>query len=240
MIKNFTKKQLLSENKTVLKSWIRSILLEMTEPIDSDGKPHFSKRQKTRLEDRKTTDFPKGHEDFEQKVKDAIEFLKRKVTVTWEKEIKMSIWFRCPTVYTAVNDTGSLSAGNRLWIITKGNMLITLIFERPGKVPPGTVLSIRWEDLENYIKTNNRYTLTIEDYKILKGEDKEEEKESKEVEFRSLDNKRYGLDKETSMIYRKNNPAISYSAWDVVEDRLETNLFDQETKDKILGILIGD
>jgi hypothetical protein len=218
------------ENINKLRIVIRSLIKEA---IMSN---HFRQRRDMRL-DSSDSDFPGYYPNFKQTVDDAIDFLQKKVD--FDKSLTIGIWLRCPQTYTAYDRIkNEKSAGSRLYLVINiGNVLDTLIFEKPEKTPLAVKYYVAFEDLKNYVIDNNKSYLVEKDIKSILNKKKPVVVKPAELIY-NVNAKKWVFDKEKQTFFLRNDPKKSYNVYDILDDKIEGVILSPEQKDEILGYLI--
>lgn len=226
---------------------IRSVLLEMVERPDL----HFKQREYQRLgtENHKpdTTDFPKGHIEFEKEVRKYIQFLRNLQVNT---KINFQIRVKAPTRYISkIEEKGitNITSGNYIFIFTKSNTLDTIYFGDWDKYGYQVDIHIDMEDLVNFVQKKGVMTIEENDIKKLKSLDyrinpprKINPPKPKEVvvELYSEDKEPIGkfvIDKKNNIIYKKNRLDISFDLGIVADEGKLGNIkLDNKSLDKII------
>lgn len=220
--------------RQLIKEHIKLIIKEMEQE-----RPHFPERRYQRLNSN-LTDFPGDYPQFAVEVEKAIDFLIHKVFV--KSQYNFAIYIKCPQVYTAKNiDVFKRpSKGNVIWINCKGNLLLTIFFDYIGRSNEDNRSDFRisFDQLKNYIVTNNKYVLTDSDMKELKKFDpsykKPVEKEESNEILMLINGTKYLFDPEKGLIYKKNDPKKVYDAYKLIGDEYPDFMIDDNQKEVIL------
>lgn len=132
---------------------IRSLVREALERV------HFSDRMRDRILDPSTI----SPEFDSKKVQDIVPFLRR-VNFPEDTSVAVNI-FRSSTVYRSEIKGEPVIFGNNLWVIIRGNSLVTLFFRKDGNPPDDVQYHIMIEKLWDITDKKGSYDLTVQDLK---------------------------------------------------------------------------
>ncbi len=219
-----------------LRLLIKSLLREMIE----DKRGHFSQRVFDKLQSDHTT-FPGKYTDFEKKVMDAIAFLRQ---IEVKTQVNMGISFVCPNVFTYKDDSkeSGSSSGDKLWIVSQGNVLETVMFGSGNYIPRSVrdvnSIVISYEDFYNYFAKKGNLTIDIEDEDKLRnyGRNKNKVVNPQRIEqIVPINGVKWVVEGE--ILRMRNNPKVSHNVFDALDGKIEGLVLSEETKKLIWSIL---
>lgn len=220
----------LNELKQLIRENIKLVLTEMF------ADRHFLDRVNLRLKSQ-YTNFTDESPEFQEKVFESIDFLVEKVLI---KNVDLGIYIKCPKTYTAYDpQEKKFSKGNVIWMVTFDNHLTSIFFDY-SNYNSKRDYNIDFDRLKNYIVTSNKYVLDEKDFKKIFSPKKEESKKEENVEeiVLTINGVKYVLNYKKGIFYPKNKPQKIYDPFDVVDDKVPEIKLDDQTKEKIMDLII--
>jgi hypothetical protein len=220
---------------------IRKIIRETLERLYAEmaEKDHFQDRIVDRLESDDTTFI-----DEKQSIKDVV-FRNIKFLRDLKFDSNANVGFlvmRSPNkyVYHRVTPEGKIehSEGKFIWAVARFDELETIVFGDASYVPKNTQIHLTVDQVRDYVFNEKGGDMTITAKDIRRMQTPVAQPEAPKGIVVNILGTKWSLDPAKEILFKKNKPSETISVWDVLEDKIEGVVIDQETKDAILSSLM--